>query len=276
MDTGPAPISLVVNADDFGLTPDVSRGILKAHATGIVTSTSVIGICADPAAIALALSAAPTLGVGAQLCLVAGTPILGAAAVPSLVTAGGTFPDHAREIYLRWARGDLRGDDVEREFDAQVTRLRDAGLHLDHLNADRHLGFIPTVGRSVEAVARRHKIPGLRMAVERPNLGWLTEARRGAAAAALGTLAWLTRQQLGTLRHGPQTWGYIESGRLDQIRILEILGRLGPGAHELICHPGDADDHCARTGELRDLASPLVKEAVTRRGIRLCRWQDLF
>src|SRR6185295_793495 len=34
--------TLIVNADDFGLTPGVSRGILDAGATGIVTSTTVM------------------------------------------------------------------------------------------------------------------------------------------------------------------------------------------------------------------------------------------
>ena len=33
---------LIVNADDFGLTAGVSRGILEAHRSGIVTSTTLL------------------------------------------------------------------------------------------------------------------------------------------------------------------------------------------------------------------------------------------
>ena len=33
---------LIVNADDFGLTGGVSRGILRAHREGLVTSTTVL------------------------------------------------------------------------------------------------------------------------------------------------------------------------------------------------------------------------------------------
>ena len=33
---------LVVVADDFGLTPGVSDGVLRAHRHGIVTTTSVL------------------------------------------------------------------------------------------------------------------------------------------------------------------------------------------------------------------------------------------
>jgi predicted glycoside hydrolase/deacetylase ChbG (UPF0249 family) len=165
-----------------------------------------------------------------------------------------------------------------------VARVRDAGLEPDHLDTHRHLGFLPAVGRALESVARRHGIPGIRSAVERPSLAWVTEPRRGLEAGVLAGLAWLTRRQMGALRHGPQSWGYVESGRLDEVRILEILGRLGPGAHELICHPGEEDDTAAypgdtdhrRTEELRALTSPKVRRALERRGVVLCRWADLF
>jgi len=97
----------------------------------------------------------------------------------------------------------------------------------------------------MEAVARRHGIQGIRSAVERPTLAWITEPVRGLEASLLTALAWFTRRKMGALRHGPQSWGFVEAGRLDEIRVLEILGRLGPGPHELICHPGEVDDDVA-------------------------------
>jgi len=33
---------LIVNADDFGQSPGINRGIIKAHADGIVTSVSLM------------------------------------------------------------------------------------------------------------------------------------------------------------------------------------------------------------------------------------------
>ncbi len=269
-------IQLVVNADDFGTDAAISQGILHAHRTGIVTSTSVIGNCADPAAEAVLLAQAPTLGVGAHLTMVAGAPVSDRARVPSLLDRTGNFPASIRDVVGAWARGLLRPDEIVIEFDAQVSRLRDAGLQIDHLDTHRHLGFLPPVGLALETVARRHGIAGIRSAVEGPHLGWFTSVRRGAVAATFAGLSWLTRRQMGTLRHGPQSWGYVENGRLDEIRILEILGRLGPGCHELICHPGDRDDHLRRQGELAALTAPIVKQAVARRGIILCRWADLF
>jgi hypothetical protein len=80
---------------------------------------------------------------------------------------------------------------------------------------------------------------------------------------------------MGILRHGPKTWGYFERGRLDEIRIMEILGRLDPGIHELICAPREGDDP-AEFSDLTALLSPRVREGLARRGIELCRWADLF
>ena len=129
-----------------------------------------------------------------------------------------------------------------------MARLRAAGIAIDHLDTHRHLGFLPAVGGAVEAVARRHDISGIRSAVESPTLAWAASPRRGMVAGMLTGLAWMTRRQLGARRHGPQSWGYVESGRLDEVRILEIVGRLTPGPHELICHPGEpaAADGAAR------------------------------
>jgi predicted glycoside hydrolase/deacetylase ChbG (UPF0249 family) len=282
MVTDIAAIRLVVNADGFGASPAISRGVLRAHRDGIVTSTSIVGNCPDPAGVKALLAEAPALGVGVHLALVQGPSVAAPGAVRSLVDADGRFPPTPGEVLLSWGKGAMRADDVEREFDAQVARLRDQGLQIDHLDTGYHLGFLPAIGRAVEAVARRHGIPGIRMAMEKPTLAWIVEAQRGALAAALGGLAWLTRRKLGTLRHGPRTWGFVESGHLDEIRILEIVGRLDPGIHELICHPGEASGPTpARDApdpgrELRALTSPLVRESIAARGVQLCRWAELF
>lgn len=267
-------IRLVVNADGFGSNESLCRGILRAHREGIVTSTSVLGNCADAAAIKAQLDGAPDLGVGMQIALVGGAPVSGAAQVASLVSEAGQFPAHPREVWLAWSKAALRPDELEREFDAQLVRLRDVGLRIDHLNTQHSLGVLPVVGRAVEAVARRHGIRGIRTSMERPTLAWMTDATRGLATAALGALSWFTRRQMGTLRHGPQSWGYFESGRLDEVRILEIVGRLGPGLHELICAP--TEDAGQPSRELRALLSPRVRDGLQRRDIQLGRWIDLF
>jgi predicted glycoside hydrolase/deacetylase ChbG (UPF0249 family) len=276
-------IRLVVNADDYGMTPAISRGIVRAHREGIVTSTSVLGNCPDlPGALRL-LGEAPELGVGVHVTLVGGAPVCPAATVPSLCDGAGQLHATPRTFIKSWMRGIIQQADVEREIEAQVKRVWDAGIRPDHLDTHHHLGFIPAVGQALEGAARRHGISGIRSAVERPTIAWIAEPRRGLEAGVLSGLSWLLRRRMGALRHGPQSWGFVEIGQLDEVRILEIIGRLSPGPNELICHPGDEDDSVTagaesryhRVDELRALRSPKVRAALDRRGVVLCRWADL-
>jgi len=270
-------IRLVVNADDFGLSSAISRGILRAHRDGIVTSTSLLGNCTDLDGARALLAEAPNLGVGVHLALVEGGPVADPARVPSLLAPSGRFRSRGAEFIAAWTKRQIDAGDVEREFEAQVARVREAGIRIDHLDTHHHLGFLPVVGRSVEAVAKRHGIGAIRSEIETPTLSWVTDPRRGLKAGVLTGLNWLTRRQLGARRHSAQSWGYVESGRLDEIRVLEIIGRLGPGTHELICHPGEEQSPgYDYTGELATLTSAKVRRALGQRAVSLCRWGDLF
>lgn len=271
-------IRLVVNADGFGASAARTHGVLAAHRDGIVTSTSVLGNAPEPAAVVAELAGAPRLGTGVLLVLAGGAPAAKPDEVPSLVGADGLLPSRGRDTVLVWAKAALRDNDLEREFEAQVARWQGAGLRIDHLCTKDHLGALPAVAAAAERVARRHGIAGLRTSVEKPTLAWIADVRRGLATAAIGALTWYGRRRLGALRHSPQTWGHFEAGRLDEIRLLEILGRLGPGSHEILCAPDlDPTPPSARaTSEVAALCSARVREAVDRRHIELCRWSDLF
>lgn len=55
---------LIVNADDFGASDGINRGIVEAHAHGIVTSTSLMVTGAAAKAAATLAREHPTLGIG--------------------------------------------------------------------------------------------------------------------------------------------------------------------------------------------------------------------
>lgn len=271
-------IRLVINADGFGASAARNAGVLAAHRNGIVTSTSVLGNACEPAKVVAELQTAPNLGNGVLLVLADGAPVAKPDEVPSLVGPDGRFPSGGRDVVLAWAKAALRAEDVEREFDAQIARWRGAGLRIDHLATKDNLASLPMVAAAAERVARRHDIAGLRTAVEKPTLSWTADLPRGLALAAVGALAWYSRRHIGTLRHGPQTWGQFEWGRLDEIRLLEILGRLGPGCHEVLCRPNldPTLPAVAPETEVAALCSTRVRDAIDCRDIELCRWSDLY
>ena len=61
------PARLILNADDFGLTPGVNRAIGELHAAGVLTSTTLMA-CGPAFDDAVAVAHAhPTLGVGCHI-----------------------------------------------------------------------------------------------------------------------------------------------------------------------------------------------------------------
>jgi chitin disaccharide deacetylase len=66
-ETGAGARYLVVNADDFGLSPGVNRGIVRAHEQGIVTSASLMVRPAAAVEAAAYARARPGLGLGLHL-----------------------------------------------------------------------------------------------------------------------------------------------------------------------------------------------------------------
>src|SRR5262245_11890986 len=99
--------TLIVNADDFGLTGAVSRGILEAARRGIVTSTTAIVNRPIAPALVAELDASG-LGVGLHLNLTLGAPVSDPRRVASLVDGQGRFVRDAREAAARARKDEAR------------------------------------------------------------------------------------------------------------------------------------------------------------------------
>src|SRR5262245_983783 len=78
------------------------------------------------------------LGVGLHFNLTAGAPVSPPGRVPSLVDRAGRFLPLAR-LLARALAGRLARDDLEREADAQLARLRAAGLRPTHADSHHHV-----------------------------------------------------------------------------------------------------------------------------------------
>ena len=108
------PRLLVVNADDFGFTPDVNDGILEAHRNGILTATTLMaGGEAFEHAVHLA-RLNPSLDVGCHLTLIGGN---------SLVPPHNPLPFSVPRLVESLVRRRVCAYD---EFVAQVRRIRAA------------------------------------------------------------------------------------------------------------------------------------------------------
>src|SRR4051812_1864993 len=101
-------LSLIVNADDLGLSEAVNQGIAEAHTNGIVTSASIManGAAFDHA-VRLCQSI-PSLDVGIHLTLVEEQPLLSRETIPTLVSDRERFHRHAKTFIKKYASGEIR------------------------------------------------------------------------------------------------------------------------------------------------------------------------
>ena len=129
-----AGLKLIVNADDFGISDAVNRGIVEAFDGGIVTSTSLMATGdAFEHAVELARGR-PGLAVGVHLVLTEHRPLIGASAAASLVGRDGAFAPHLAQLLRKRLRGGVSLDEVRLELDAQIRRVREAGISISHVH----------------------------------------------------------------------------------------------------------------------------------------------
>jgi len=246
---------LIVNADDFGLTPGVNRAIIGLHTAGLVTSTSLMARAgATDEAIEFA-RATPSLGVGCHVVLVDGEPVLPPEKIPSLVNARtGHFPNSLTAFLMRLFTGRIRAEEIEAEAAAQIAHLQRRGVPLTHIDTHKHAHIFSAVLRPVLRAARAAGIRAVRHPFE-PE--WAVRAAIGAPLARVVQVAAL--RPLGPRSHRiltqegfTTTDGTIAltgTGTLNGATLRSLLEQLPPGTWELVTHPGynDADLSRVRT-----------------------------
>lgn len=150
---------LIVNADDFGLTPLINQAIIRAHHEGIVTSTTVmINLPDAPTGLERAQQEAPELALGLHLNLTNGSPVCAVDQIPSLVDENGLFYriEHLSEVALQFD-----ADELYQELAAQIERFVELTDHLpSHMDAHYHIALmLPAALEATLALAHEYQLP---------------------------------------------------------------------------------------------------------------------
>ena len=131
---------LIVNADDLGLTPEVSLGIEESHINGIVSSASLMANMNGFSAGVEVSRRNPRLGIGIHLNIIRGLPVTEAEEVHPLLDTDGRFISNIFHIGRLAANKDYL-QAAEREYRAQIERILTAGITPDHLDFEKHHGI---------------------------------------------------------------------------------------------------------------------------------------
>ena len=286
--------NLIVNADDLGWTEGVNRGIADAHRKGLVTSSSLLanGRAFDSAV--QVARANPELGVGVHLNLSDGPPAAAASAVSGLLNDSGTLDAGPESLLLRIAGRSLRVDEVEFEWDAQIQKIRDAGIEPTHLDGHKHVHMLPGLFEIALRLARKHGVRAIRVSHEESKLRSALSAStdqnagtvlmQGVQARGLKLLARDARELAdhAGLVTTDYFCGIAQTGALTREGIEQLLENLPDGATELMCHPGYADEDLRRTStrlqesrqtELEILTDASIRKLVASKGIRLISYR---
>lgn len=287
--------SLIVNADDLGWTEGVNRGIAEAHRKGLVTSTSLL---ANGPAFSSAVEVAranPELGIGVHLNVSDGPPSADPAEVPTLLNSSGEFEGGPENLLLRLASRSLDLAQVEREWDAQIRKIRDSRIAPTHLDGHKHVQMLPGLFEIALRLAKKHGIRAIRVAHEESSLRVLLASgeqktavvlKQGVQARGLKLLARDAREMaehagIATADH---FCGIAQTGILTREGVENLLNHLPEGATELMCHPGYADDALrhshtrlqqSRQTELEIFTDAGIRKLVATLGIRLISYQML-
>ncbi|MHB8877174.1 MAG: carbohydrate deacetylase [Myxococcaceae bacterium] len=239
---------LIINADDLGYDPAVTRGILAAMDGGIVSSATLMVNGPDSEAAASRARGRP---LGLHLNLARWAPVW--TAFPAELLSGGAL-DGAKAALLP-------AEVVEAETVAQLERCEALlGGRPTHLDVHKHLHRLPAVFEGLCAAAKRQGLP-VRSVDE-------------------GMRQRLKQQHLRTSDHFIGDAGREAYWTLNRLR--EQLGRLpAEGVTELMCHPGYTPTtvHSAygpqREVELETFLHSGARALVEHHGLTLGDFRDL-
>ena len=231
---------LIVNADDFGLSEGVNRGVIEAHERGIVTSASLM--ITQPAAEAAAEYARsrPELSIGLHVDL------------GEWVRDGDGEGASWKRLYTVVATDDREA--VTEEVVSQVRRFR------------RIVGREPTHIDSHQHVHRQYPVR---------DVVFRTGRTLGIPVRHFSRSVTYCGKFYGQGEHNAP-----QPQNISVEALLAILAELpAGGVTELACHPGDEETlespyRAERRLEVRTLTDERVRRAIGENGIILCSFAD--
>lgn len=286
---------LIVNADDFGLTESLNRGILDAHRDGIVTSATLM---ANGIAFESALAASKRfyrLGIGVHLNLTEGKPVADAAQIRTLVDRGGRLHRTPARLWAGITTGRVSLADIEIELRAQIKKVICTGVRPTHFDGHKHIHVLPAVSEIVVRLAIEFGVPAVRCPMEQNAQASgpvrshgpfaISRIKQYLVSRAVSVMARNFRRKLeqAGLLSPARFYGISDTGFLDASAIRRILASLPNGASELMCHPGYRDIDLERTRtrllaqreiEIQGLTAVSVKNLVVSEGIQLGTFKD--
>jgi chitin disaccharide deacetylase len=262
---------LILNADDFGLTPGVNQSILELNRAGALTSATLMATADHFAAAAAAAESG--LGIGCHVVLVDGKPALPAKSIPALAWPSGAFRPTLGAFILDLMRDSIPEAEIELEAVAQIRHLQAAGVKVTHVDTHKHTHIFPRVLRPLLRAAVMCGVHAVRNPFE-PD--WALRATRHAPllrrlevhALRVRRGEFLRLVEKAGIVTTDGAIGVLATGTLNNGALNALLEAMPEGTWELVCHPGYVDKELnkvqTRLRESRVVEHAALAEVVPR------------
>lgn len=276
---------LIINADDFGLSEGINKGIIEAYKNGILTSTS---ICANGAAFDSAVRLAkehPNLDIGIHLILVGEKPLSEPNKVRSLIDDEGNFHQSAAEFTKRYYFGKINLDEVKAELSLQFSKIIESGLELSHIDSHQHVHALSGIYSITKEFAENYNISFIRTPGEKLTKYMLQSPKTFPRILQQYILKMIStfstkNSKFNTVNNFA---GFYFGGNLSKANFLKIISNLqSEQITEIMCHPAyfyQNDNYKFwNYNHEKELAALLDKEVlseITAKKIRLTNFKSV-
>jgi len=255
-------MKLIINADDFGMTIGVTRGIIWSIKEGIVRDTSfLVNSKHFDETVELAKNAGIN-SVGLHLTLTFAKPLSNENEVKSLVNEEGRF---YKKPYLIPENFSIA--EVEKEFRAQLDKFHTSGLKLSHI--DSHHGAGEVLGNEVFNlilnIAKEQNVP-----LRRPKC---SDYVKKILETGVRTTDFIDRNFGGEIHSTTEDYliGILEKYKCKDCTV------------EIMSHPAIVDDELVnissystnRENELNVLTSKRIMDYISKNNIELISFNEL-
>lgn len=254
---------LIINADDFGFTAGINRGIRKALTEGVVSSISVMPNLPWAEEIKDIANQFPRVSIGYHLNLTKGRPLLPPERVNTLVESDGFFLNRPSKLA---AAAELK--QMEEEIRAQLEKILSYGIRISHLDSHHHLHYHPKVLPLAVKIAKEYGIKAIRYPDRRffereseeiDDFAWEYFYPQQISGDEYFKI-WQRGKELIDCAGLQTADGYIPDfftkGKIGLSNLMQLLKNLPIGISELICHPGEVDE------ELSSVSSYTVEREI--------------
>jgi len=236
---------LIVMADDYGIGPPTSQGILDLAARGVVTGSVLLvnSPHAETAVDSWRRSGKP-LELGWHPCLTLDSPLTTPQHIPSLVRKDGSFYP-LKQFLSRLFLGLLRPGEIEIELRAQYLRFRElVGEWPTFMNGQHHVHiFSPVAEVLVQLLSARKPLPYVRRVREPWQVLLRVPGARGKRLflSTIGRRAMRLFDRAGFPGNGSLAGVANPVSVTDPQYLSRWLVRVPGRVVELACHPGYKD-----------------------------------